>query len=98
MNFRSMFRFRKPTRFHYTPRFYKGIEDDNVYKFKSQYRKDEVGKNYNDYRGNWQEDRKAMRTRANYAVNLRLIIIIAILVFIALYIIDFDLSIFKLKR
>ena len=93
-----MFSFRKPTRFHYTPRFYRGIKEENVYKFKSQYRKDEVGKNYNDYRGNWQEERSLMRTRANSVINFRLIIIITILVLIALYIIDFDLSIFKLNR
>jgi hypothetical protein len=95
MNIRNAFKLPRPTRFHYTPRYYKGIEDENAYKFKSKYRKDEIGENFNDYRGNWEADRKVMRTRGNFAVNTRLIIIVLILVFIFLYIIGFDLSIFK---
>jgi hypothetical protein len=82
-------------RFHYTPRYYKGAEEGNIYKMKSRYRKDDQALNYNDYRGQWSEARKNYRSRSNYGVSLRLIIIIAVLTFLFLYIIDFDLSIFQ---
>jgi hypothetical protein len=94
---KNIFSFRKPVRFHYTPRFYKGSEAENVYKFKSKYRKDEISPNFNDFRGNWQSERKAMRKRGNMIINTRLVIIIAVLILVFFYIIDFDLSIFTQK-
>ena len=98
MIFGKLFKLPQTNRFHYTPRYYKGAEDENVYKFKSKYRKDEIEKNYNDYRSHWATERKDMRTRANSVVNLRLIIIFIVLILLVLYLIDFDLSIFKLKK
>jgi len=95
MNIRNTFKLPKSTRFHYTPRFYEGKEEENAYKFKSKYRKDEIGENFNDYRGNWAAERKNMRTKANFTINKRLIIIILALILIFLYLIEFDLSIFK---
>lgn len=87
---------RKPTnsRFHYTPRFYKGVEKENIYQFKSKYRKDEIEKNYNDFRAHWTEDRKLMRTRKNVEINTRLIIIAFILFLIVFYLLDFDTELF----
>ncbi len=95
MIFGNLFKLGKPTRFHYTPRYYNGQKGENTYKMKSQYRKDEVGYNYNDFKGNWSEDRKLTRTRSNYIINTRLIIIFLVLFFIFWYLMDFDLSFFK---
>ena len=90
-----MFKLPKATKFHYTPRYYNGVEGENAYKMKSKYRKDDNSTNYNDFKGQWQLDRKAMRTRANYEINFRLVIIVVVLILLFLFLIDFDLSIFK---
>lgn len=89
--------FKRPSasRFHYTPRYYKGVEGENVYKFKSKYRKDEIEMNYNDFKSQWAADRKVMRTRGNFEINRRLIYIIAALILIFLFLMDFDLSFFR---
>lgn len=103
LNFNLKNILRKPTntRFHYTPRYYKSSDSENVYQIKSKYRKDEWTKNYNDYRAHWTEDRKLMRNKSNYEVNSRLLLIIAVLITIVLYIFDFDWelvkSLFKFK-
>jgi len=93
---RRLLRLPENNRFHYTPRFYKGTDEGNIYKFKSKYSKEERGINYNDYRGQWAQARKDSRHRDNATISYRLLIIIAVLVLIFLYIIDFDLSIFQL--
>jgi hypothetical protein len=96
MNIRNAFKLPNATRFHYTPRYYKGVEGENSYKIKSKYNKEDIATNFNDYRAHWNDERKLMRTRGNYLINKRLLIIISILILIFLYLIDFDLSIFKL--
>lgn len=85
------------SRFHYTPRYYKGVEEGNIYKFKSKYSREDADLNYNDFRGQWQQARLDSRNRANSGVSMRLLLIIAVLVLIFLYIIDFDLSIFQMN-
>lgn len=95
MNIKNGFKLPRTSRFHYTPRYYKGVEDENSYKIKSKYKKDEMSANFNDFRGNWSDERKLMRTRGNFIINIRLIIIVLILILIFLFLIDFDLSIFK---
>ena len=97
MKIGGFFKLPRSNRFHYTPRYYKGVEEENVYKFKSKYRKDELDTNYNDYGGNWASERLNMRTRANFMINVRLVIIFLVLILIFLILIGFDLSIFKLK-
>ncbi len=82
-------------KFNYTPRHYKGKEVHNPFDFESKFTRDRESVCYNDIRGHWSEARKESRHRGNRTVNKRLLIIIAILVFIFLMIIDFDLSIFK---
>ena len=82
-------------KFNYTPRHYQGKEVHNPFDFESKFTRDRESVSYNDIRGHWSEARKESRHRGNRTVNKRLLIIIAILVFIFLMIIDFDLSIFK---
>jgi|JI8StandDraft_1071087.scaffolds.fasta_scaffold80684_2 hypothetical protein len=97
MNIKNPFKLNRPTRFHYTPRYYKGVEGENAYKFKSKYRKDEIGENFNDYRAHWNNERDESRVKGNYVINKRLIIIAFVLILLFLFLIEFDLSIFKLK-
>lgn len=93
--FKNNFKLQKNNKFHYTPRYYKGSKEENIYSLKSKFSKEDKSLNYNDYRGQWSEARKDYRVRSNYKISFRLLTIIAVLVFIFLYIIDFDLSIFR---
>ena len=88
------FKLRKNKRFNYTPRYYEGKEVGNVYEIGSRFEKHREGLNANDFGGHWKEARKANRHRGNREVSVRLLIIIAVLIFVFLYFIDFDLSIF----
>ncbi|AXG70350.1 hypothetical protein KORDIASMS9_02589 [Kordia sp. SMS9] len=80
---RSFFKTRKNRTFNYTPQYY---EKDKERKLPEN--------NFAKYRKSWEEAGKASRNRKNVEVSKRLIIIFLILVFIALYFLDFDLSIF----
>lgn len=82
------------TRYNYTPRYYKGKKDINPYEFDSKFTKYKNTKNAIDFGSQWQEDRANSRNRGNREINRRVIYIILVLVFIFLWIIDFDLSIF----
>ncbi len=84
----------KNDRFRYIPRYYEGSEDENIYKLKSKFDRSEKPLVYNDFKGQWSKSRDESSTRANFGINTRLIVIIAILCLVFLYIIDFDLSIF----
>lgn len=94
----SFFRIKRPEnrRYNYTPRFYKGKEDDNPFEFESRFHKYRDQPNSIDFGAHWKEDRKKYRTRSNRGINRRFIYIFLILVFIALWILDFDLSIFTM--
>ena len=82
-------------RFNYTPRYYKGkqgVEDTNqTTKFDSY----ADTYNENDYAGQWQNASVHNRTRNNTAFNKTVLIVLAALIYIFLYIIAFDLSIFS---
>lgn len=82
-------------RFNYTPRYYNGKEDERPFEFDSVFRKYREKPNAIDFGAHWKEDRKGFRNRKNREINKRFIIIFLILVFIFLWIIDFDLSIFS---
>ena len=69
-----------------------GVE--NPYKFDSKFSKYKNTQVSGDIRGQWGEARKAGRTKGNREINLRLIAIIAVLVFIVWWFFDFDLSLF----
>ena len=82
-------------KFNYTPRYYKGKDQDrNIYDFDSAIRRDRESYNYNDFRAHWSEARTGSRHRGNREINNRLLIIIAVLIVVFLWVIDFDLSLF----
>ncbi|MBL4887480.1 MAG: hypothetical protein JKZ03_03315 [Flavobacteriaceae bacterium] len=82
-------------RFNYTPRYYKGKDDSNPYEFGSRFEKHKDTYNKNDYRAHWEDARNASRHRGNRSFNRIFIYVVIILVFISLWILDFDLSIFR---
>lgn len=90
----NLFKLRKNRRYNYTPRYYKGKQDGNLYDFDSKFSKYRETYNQNDFGQQWKEARMQMRTRKNRALSLRLLLIILVLVLLALYILDFDLSLF----
>ncbi|MDA8948454.1 hypothetical protein N9H57_04880 [Flavobacteriaceae bacterium] len=94
----SLFKLRKNRRYNYTPRYYKGKEDGNLYEFDSKFSKYRDTYNANDMGQQWKEARVQMRTRKNRSISLRLLSIILVLVLLALYILDFDLSLFYPKN
>ncbi|MBL6668745.1 MAG: hypothetical protein ISP72_01320 [Flavobacteriaceae bacterium] len=90
----NLFKLKKNKRYNYTPRYYKGKSEGNLYDFDSKFSKYRETFNENDFGKQWQEARLQMRTKKNRAISLRLLLIILALVFLSLYILDFDLSIF----
>lgn len=91
----SLFKLKKNRRYNYTPRYYSGKNGGNPYDFDSKFSKYRDTFNQNDFGQQWQEARMRMRNRGNRSISSRLLLIIALLVLIFLYVIDFDLSIFK---
>ena len=94
----NLFKLRKNRRYNYTPRYYKGKEDGNLYEFDSKFSKYREIYNTNDMGQQWKEARMQMRTRKNKSLSLRLLSIILVLFFLAFYILDFDLSLFIPKN
>lgn len=91
----DFYKTRKNSRFNYTPRYYKGKDAGNIYDFDSKFSKYRETTNANDFGSHWAEARNNSRTRGNREINTRVLVIIAVLVLIFLWIIDFDLSIFR---
>ena len=94
----NLFKLRKNRRYNYTPRYYKGKKEGNLYEFDSKFSKYRDIYNTNDMGQQWKEARMQMRTRKNRSLSLRLLSIILVLFFLALYILDFDLSLFIPKN
>ena len=90
----SLFKLKKNRRFNYTPRYFKGKDQGNLYDFDSKFSKYRDTFNKNDLGHQWKEARLKMRIRSNRRFSLRLLIIISVLLLTFLYIIDFDFSIF----
>ena len=90
----TLFKLKKNKRYNYTPRYYEGKEEGNLYEFDSKFAKYRDTYNSNDFGHQWKEARFQMRTRKNRSITLRLLLIILVLVFVCLYILDFDISIF----
>ena len=90
----NLFKLSKNRRYNYTPRYYNGKDEGNLYEFDSKFSKYRDTYNTNDFGQQWKEARLQMRSRKNRSISLRLLLIILALVFVCLYIIDFDLSIF----
>ncbi|WP_199912792.1 hypothetical protein [Aquimarina aquimarini] len=89
---------RKNRRFNYTPRYYEGKSEGNIYDFENRITKYRDTTNDIDFGAHWAEARTSSRTRGNREINRRVIYVVILLVFIFLYIIDFDLSIFTARR
>ncbi|WP_333695938.1 hypothetical protein [Flavobacterium sp.] len=92
---RSLIKLPRNKSFNYTPRYYEGKEQGNLYDFDSKFHKNRETVNYNDFRAHWSEARSESRHRGNREVNKRLILVILVLVLLFLFVIDFDLSIFR---
>lgn len=92
---KSLFKLPRAKKFNYTPRYYEGKVVDNVFDFESKFIRDRELLSYNDRRNLWADAREASRTRGNRDFNLRILAIAAVLIFIFLWVIDFDLSIFS---
>ena len=91
----SFFKLNINRRYNYTPRYFRGKDDGNIYEFDSKFSKYRDNFNANDFGQQWKEARVKTRTRGNRGLSLRLIFIILFLLFCFLYVIDFDLSIFS---
>ena len=90
----NLYRSRKNARYNYTPRYYKGKDTGNIYSFNSKFQKYKETTNAIDFGSQWAEARSSSRNRGNREINTRVLIIFAVLVFIFLWIIGFDLTIF----
>ena len=93
----NLFKLKKNKRYNYTPRYYKGKSEGNLYDFDSKFSKYRETFNENDFGKQWQEVRLQMRAKKNRGISLRLLSIILVLAFLSFYILDFDFSIFFLK-
>ncbi len=89
---------KKNARYNYTPRYYKGKDTGNIYDFDSKFNKYREATNAIDFGAQWSRDRKASRNRGNREINRRVIYVAIVLIFIFLWIIDFDLSNFSNPR
>ncbi|MEZ4817072.1 MAG: hypothetical protein R2776_03780 [Flavobacteriaceae bacterium] len=87
-------RLKTNNRFNYTPRYYQGKEGANPQDFTTKMDMYYETYNKNDFGGHWREARLSKRNRSNVAFNKTVLIIAGILVFVFLWLIDFDLSIF----
>jgi hypothetical protein len=88
-------RIKPNNRYNYTPRYYKGKDDDATpYEFGTKFDKFADTYNKNDFGAHWKDARNNMRNRGNVEFNRMILIIMAVLILIFLWIIDFDLSIF----
>jgi len=85
---------KKNNRFNYTPRYYNGKESVDESKYPTRLDAYNETYNKNDYGSNWHEARLAKRNRGNVEFNRTIIVIVAILVVLFLWFIDFDLTIF----
>lgn len=89
------FKLPKSQRYNYTPRYYKGKSEGNIYSFDSKFKKYKESTNQIDFGAQWAEARLQSRNRKNRTINRHVVFIAIVLVFLFLWIIDFDLSIFS---
>ncbi|MFJ1323321.1 hypothetical protein [Capnocytophaga canis] len=90
----KLFSLPKNKKYNYTPRYYDGKEKGNIYDLDSRIRKDRETQT-NHFTAQWRDVRANSRNTKNVEINKTFLIVLAILLFLALYILDFDLSIFK---
>lgn len=85
---------RSNRRFNYTPRYFKGKQSANPYAFGSTFEQFRDTPNANDFGAHWRDARQMSRNRKNRSISSRLVFIIAVLLLAALYVLDFDFTIF----
>ena len=90
----KLFPLRKNKRFNYTPRYYEGKDLGNPYDFDSKITRDRETQT-NHFTDEWRAIRKESRNKKNAEFNKTFWIVLAILVLLTLYFLDFDLSIFR---
>lgn len=92
----NFFKLKRNRRYNYTPRYYRGKDEEGIYRYNFGFRfsKYREAFNENDFGQKWNEERKKMRVHSNRYFSIRLLAIIVLLILIFLYIIDFDLGIF----
>ena len=88
----SIFKTKKNKRYSYTPRFYKG--EQSPFEIKHKFDDQRVTIEKTNLKGKFINAIDDLKTNPNALANKRVTIIILILMFIFLWIIDFDLSIF----
>ena len=86
---------KKNNRYNYTPRYYKGKDTGNVYNFQSKFNKYRQATNAIDFGSQWKQARESSRNSGNREINKTVLLIIALLVLIFLWFIDFYISIFS---
>ena len=91
-----LFQLQKNKRFNYTPRYYEGKEESNAFEMGSRIRRDRETVS-NHFTEQWRSIRSESRNKKKAGANKTFWIVFAILLLIALYFLDFDLSIFKNK-
>ena len=91
----NFFKQRTNRRFNYTPRYFKGKKDEQPFDFDSPFLKYRDIPNKNDFGAHWQTARSDSRTRSNRGFSRLFYLVLIVLILIALYILDFDLSIFN---
>ena len=77
----NLFKLNKNRRYNYTPRYYRGKEEGNLYEFDSRFSKYRNTFNSNDFGNQWQDARVQMRTKKNRSISLRLLLIILSILF-----------------
>jgi len=87
-------RIKPNNRYNYTPRYYKGKDENNPYQFSTKLDKYYETYNKNDFGAHWRDVRREQRNRSNVEINKTVLIIAVVLLLIFFWIIDFDLSIF----
>ena len=92
------FKLRKNARYNYTPRYYQGKDEGNIYDFDSRFNKFRETHNQIDFGSQWAQAREQSRNRGNRSLNKRVILIALILTLLFLWLIDFDISIFTVDR
>ncbi|MDA8937825.1 hypothetical protein N9326_01100 [Flavobacteriaceae bacterium] len=90
----NLFNLNKNKKFNYKTRYLKDKSYNNIYEFDSIYQKQNRNRSSYDVSSKWGEDRLMYRNSTNSNISKTLIFIVLFLVFVFLYIIDFDLSIF----
>jgi hypothetical protein len=93
------YRLPKNKKYKYIPRY--SSNKPNSSHFKGLFSKHsffDEHENNSDKRAQWAAAREFSRNRGNREINVRLIVIIAILMLITLWVFDFDLSIFSIRK